>query len=400
MGGPVKRVGLFLDAAFRRTTDGGEETLYRGAGDFGFMHFAAAVGRHFGRLSVIARETDDPEECPNPLPAGLELVPLPYYSSLKNVGRVLLATPRTLGAMWRALADLDAVWVTGVHPLGLLLALLGRMRGKRVVLLIRQDSPRYFRHRASGILGLLAVPPVLALDFAFRMLSRRLPTTVVGAHVAQRYGAPRPNLLELHINLLSSGDLALRPADADWSERVALLTVGRIDREKNPMMVPEVLEELERRAPGRFHLTWIGDGPLADPLAQEVARRGLTDRLTLPGYIPFGPELIERYRAANAFVHIALTEGVPQVLFEAMGSGLPIVATDVGGVAAALESGGAGLLVPPEDPSAVSSAIIRLGDEPDLRQALGTRALELAGRETIESESARVAAFIRGDGGI
>lgn len=398
MGRPVKRVGLYLDAAFRKSVDGGEVTLYRGAGDFGFMHFAAAVGRHFGRLSVIARETDDPKECPNALPAGLDLIPLPYYPSLRNVGRVLMATPATLAAMWRALSELDAVWVTGVHPLGLLLAVLGRLRRKRVVLLIRQDSPRYFRHRASGILGLLAVPPVLALDLAFRTLSRRLPTTVVGSHVAERYGAPRPNLLEMHVNLLGAGDLVSRPAEADWSERVALLTVGRIDREKNPMMVPQVLEELERRAPGRFQLTWVGEGPLAEPLAREVARRGLIDRLTLPGYVPFGPELIERYRTAHAFVHIALTEGVPQVLFEAMGSGLAIVATDVGGVAPALELGAAGLLVPPEDPGAVSAAILRLAEEPDLRRALATRALELAGRETIESESDRVAAFIRGDG--
>src|SRR4051794_4025156 len=396
MTGPVKRVGLYLDAAFRRSSDGGGETLYRGAGDFGFMHFAAAVGRHFGSLSVIARETDDVAECPNALPTGLELVPLPYYRSLRSVGKVVMATPRTLRAMWKALADLDAVWVTGVHPLGLLLAILARLRRKRVVLLIRQDSPRYFRHRASGILGLAILAPVYLMDLAFRTMARRLPTTVVGAHVAQRYGAPRPNVLEMHVNLLGSGDLVERPSEADWSGPVSLLTVGRVDREKNPMLVPRLLEALERRDAGRFHLTWIGEGPLSAPLAEEVARRGLAHSLTLPGYVPFGPELIEQYRNSHAFVHIALTEGVPQVLFEAMGSGLPIVATEVGGVAAALQSGEAGLLVPAGDAEALAGAILRLSDQPELRNTLATRALELAGRETIETESARVAEFIRG----
>src|SRR3954453_13006326 len=96
---PVKRVGLYLDAAFRRSVDGEVVTLYRGAGDFGFMHFAAAVGRHFGRLSVIARETDDPAESPNPLPPGLDLVPLPYYRSLRSIGRVMMAVPGTVRAM-------------------------------------------------------------------------------------------------------------------------------------------------------------------------------------------------------------------------------------------------------------------------------------------------------------
>jgi glycosyltransferase involved in cell wall biosynthesis len=394
---PVERVGLYLDAAFRREVDDGQVTLYRGAGDFGFMHFAAAVGRQFGTLRVIARETDDPTEAPNALPEGLDLTPLPYYSSLRHIGPVLRATPGTLAAMWRALSELDAVWVTGVHPLGLLLAILGVVRRRRVVLLIRQDSPQYFKHRASGITGTLAAPFVFLLDLAFRTLSRWLPATIVGSHVAERYGGPRPNLLEMHVNLLSRSELAVGPSDADWSDRIHLLTVGRIDREKNPMLVPDLLEELERRAPGRFRLTWVGEGPLAGPLSEETTRRGLSERLGLPGYVPFGPALIERYRSANAFVHIALTEGVPQVLFEAMGSGLPIVATDVGGVAAALESGEAGLLVPPEDSAALARALMRLKEDPTLRQSLASRALELAAKETIETESARVAAFIRGE---
>ena len=393
---PVERVGLYLDAAFRRSTDGGRVTLYRGAGDFGFMHFAAAVGRQVGTLRVIARESDDPAECPNALPAGLDLIPLPYYPSLRHLGRVLAATPGTLRAMWGALSELDAVWVTGVHPLGLLLAILGIARRRRVVLLIRQDSPQYFRHRASGIAGKLAAPFVFLLDLSYRALARRLPTTVVGAHVAERYGGPRPNLLEMHVNLLGEGELVRGPSEADWSGPVELLTVGRIDREKNPLLAADLLGELERRAPDRFRLTWVGEGPLAGQLADEAARRGLSERLTLPGYIPFGPKLIERYRSAHAFIHIALTEGVPQVLFEAMGSGLPIAATDVGGVAAALERGEAGLLVPPDDARALADAILRLGEDPELRRRLATRALELAGRETIETESARVAAFIRG----
>jgi glycosyltransferase involved in cell wall biosynthesis len=395
----VRRVGLFLDAAFRRDSFEGEIRLHRGPGAFGFMHFAAAVGGHFDRFAVIARETDDVTEAPNPLPPGLELIPLPHYPSLRQVVRVLAAAPATLGAMWRALAGLEAVWVTGVHPIGLMLACMGILRRKRVVLLIRQDSPRYFKYRLSGPGGALAWGPILALDWAFRTLARRLPTTVVGADVARHYRAPRPNVLEMHINLLHHADLADGPSRADWTGPVQLLTVGRIDREKNPMMVVRALKELERRAPGRFSLSWVGDGPLAEELSAEAVRQGVTDSLTLAGYIPIGPKLLERYRSSHAFVHVALTEGVPQVLYEAMGSGLPIVATDVGGVAEALEWGRAGLVIPPEDPGSLAAAIERLSGDADLRDRLAGHALELAAMVTIESESARVAAFIRGDAG-
>jgi glycosyltransferase involved in cell wall biosynthesis len=202
----------------------------------------------------------------------------------------------------------------------------------------------------------------------------------------------------MHINLLRRDQLAAAPSGADWSGRVELLTVGRIDREKNPLLAVAVLAELERLDPGRFALTWVGEGAMAEALTAEAQRAGVGDRLTLTGFIPFGPELLERYREAHAFVHIAFTEGLPQVLYEAMGSGLPVAATRVGGVADALEGGRAGLLAPPGDPEAMTAAVRRLAAEPELRARLATRALELARSFTIESESARVATFIRGDG--
>ena len=82
-----------------------------------------------------------------------------------------------------------------------------------------------------------------------------------------------------------------------------------------------------------------------------------------PGFIPYGDELLGHYREAHAFVHVALTEGVPQVLYEAMGSGLPIVATDVGGISAALAGGERGLLVPPRNPGALFRS---LGDNREI----------------------------------
>jgi glycosyltransferase involved in cell wall biosynthesis len=395
--GEIKRLGLYVDASFRRGGTAGAPALFRGAGDFGFMHFAAAVGAGFDRFAVIARETEDEDEAPNQLPAGIELIPLPHYPSLRRVGRLIAALPRTVAAMWRGLADLDAVWVSGVHPLGLLMIALAGIRRRRVVLLIRQDSPAYFRSRLPSRAWTPVMAPLMGLDAIFRLLARRMRTTVVGADVARRYRAPRPNVLEMRINLLARPQLAAAASSADWSGAVGLLTVGRIDREKNPLLAAAALAELQGRDPGRYTLTWVGVGPLAEPLREEASRLGVGDRLRLAGFVPFGCALLERYRDAHAFVHVAVTEGLPQVLYEAMGSGTPIVATDVGGVRDALDDGRGGLLVPPADAQALADAIERLEADPGLRRDVATRALELAAEGTIESESARVAAFI-GDG--
>ena len=81
-----------------------------------------------------------------------------------------------------------------------------------------------------------------------------------------------------------------------------------------------------------------------------------------------------------------------------MASSTPVVATDVGGVRAALDGGRAGLLVPPDDVDALVSAIRRLGDE-QLRERIVAQGLEVARGITMEAEAARVVAFIRGGSG-
>jgi len=97
------------------------------------------------------------------------------------------------------------------------------------------------------------------------------------------------------------------------------------------------------------------------------------------------------YRGADLFVHVSLTEGVPQVLVEAMAAGLPIVATDVGGVRTVLDGGDAGMLVPAADLNAFVGAVARMVDEPEQRRRLVEHGLEVAQTLTIENEAERVA---------
>ena len=152
-------------------------------------------------------------------------------------------------------------------------------------------------------------------------------TTAVGPEIARRYGAPRPNVLETRVTLLERDQLAAGPRP-DPSGQVELLTVGRVAAEKAPLTAVEALAELERREPGGYRLMWVGEGPLAGDMRRAAEAGGVADRLALAGFVPFGPELLEIYRSSDVLVHTALTEGVPGVLYEAMGSGLAIVATE------------------------------------------------------------------------
>jgi glycosyltransferase involved in cell wall biosynthesis len=175
---------------------------------------------------------------------------------------------------------------------------------------------------------------------------------------------------------------------------VELLAVGRIEPEKAPLLLVGAFAELERRRPGRFRLTWAGDGRLERDVRERVAALGLADRVSLLGYVRVGPELVELYRRAGVFVHVAVTEGVPQAIVEALATGTPVVATDVGGVRAALAAGSAGMLVPPGDRDALVDAILRLVDDDALRLQLASRGLDVARASAGDLEAARVARFL------
>jgi glycosyltransferase involved in cell wall biosynthesis len=197
------------------------------------------------------------------------------------------------------------------------------------------------------------------------------------------------------VSLVRSEQVADEPPRTEVRAEPQLLTVGRLDWEKNPVVAVEALARLSADGGPRARLTWVGTGRLKDDVRAAAERLGVSDRVDLPGFVPIGPELLARYRDADLFVHVAVTEGTPQVLLEALSTGLPIVATDVGGVATALEDGAAGLLVAPRDPEALAAAVQRALADDEGRLARARRGLAIAREHAMDVEAARVARWIR-----
>jgi glycosyltransferase involved in cell wall biosynthesis len=389
------RLGVYQDGPFAVVRAGGATTVAPHPADAPFFRFLSGVGEHFESFVVFARTVaHDRGSRPDVLPPGTEAVELPDYGDLRRVPAVARSLVRTARAFWAGVDRVDTVWTFGPHPFEFLLVAVALVRGRRVVLGVRQDTPAYFRARLPSPRWKPVLVAVDGMDAVHRLLARRIPTTVVGTENAQRYASRRGRIFAMTPTLVRANDLVAEPAPRDWSGPIELLTVGRIDREKNPLLLVEAVAALGRERPAGFRLTWVGLGPLADAVREHAAALGIAEAVELPGYIPFGPELLARYRRAHAFVHVSLTEGVPQVLTEAHASGTPIVATDVGGVRAALEDGRAGLLVPPDDLDALVGAVRRLAADERLRAHLVERGLELARVRTLEAEAARVAAFI------
>lgn len=390
------RLGVYQDGPFRLVETGEGVRLAPDPVDAPFLAFVCEVANEFESLHVFARIVGTCSAEAQPLlPPQTGVVRLPDYGSLSRLWSVAGAGLGTLRAFWRGLSRVDTVWAFGPHPFQLLLVALAAARGKSVVLGVRQDTPAYFAARLPSPRWRPVLAAIRAMDALHRLFARRLPATVVGTANAERYASPRGSVLAMTPSLVRAADLVSEPPERDWTGTIGLLTVGRIDSEKNPLLLVEAMAALERARPGRYRLRWAGVGPLADDVRRRAAELGIEDRIELVGYVPFGPKLLALYREAHAFVHVSLTEGVPQVLAEALASGTPVVATDVGGVAAALEHGRTGLLVPPSSLEPLTEAVLRLSDDEELRAELVRRGLELARERTLEAEAARVAAFLR-----
>jgi glycosyltransferase involved in cell wall biosynthesis len=167
--------------------------------------------------------------------------------------------------------------------------------------------------------------------------------------------------------------------------------VGRLEREKNPLLLADTLAELRALDP-RWRLVVAGEGPLEADLRERLRELGVEDAAELRGYVPIDGGLPELYRSSHAFLHISWTEGLPQVLFESFAAGLPVVATEVGGVPAAV--GDAALLVPPGDARRPAEELARVGRDAELRARLVAAGFARVREHTLEAETLRVAEFL------
>jgi glycosyltransferase involved in cell wall biosynthesis len=383
------RLGIYVDDVYRVDGDGRIST------DRAFLLFACEVGTRFDRLVLFGRTNPGEGESDYVLPEGVELVRLPHYADLKHVGGVARAAGGTIRGIWRGLDGVDVVWVFGPHPFEFLAVAMAMLRRRAVVLGVRQDTVEYARQRlASQRWARLGLAISKALDALHRVLARRLPATLVGPQIAERYDEGKAAHLTMTVSLVPRSAVAAAPHGLTDPGHVELLTVGRLEPEKNPLLLVEALALLHERAPGRYRLTWIGRGQLEEALRERASQLGVEALIELRGYVPFGEELLALYRRADVFVHVSRTEGLPQVLIEALASGTPVVGTAVGAVPAALDAGRAGLLVPPGDARALADAVTSLVEEPEQGERLARRGLELAAAATLEAESERVADFI------
>lgn len=219
-----------------------------------------------------------------------------------------------------------------------------------------------------------------SLQAAFRVVTVCRPF----AETLERRGIDRRKITILH-NFVKP----FVPAPTEDVERLrrslgvqnqaVVLAVGRLSSEKGHAILLQAAARLEKmnEVPD-FRVVVVGDGPEKENLLRLMARLGIGRRIMMEG---FQPDVRPYYCLSTLLALPSYSEGSPNVLLEAMAAGLPIAATDAGGVPEILEDGISGLLVQPGDPQAMAEAILRILQDNDLALKLGA-----AARSRVESE--------------
>lgn len=239
-----------------------------------------------------------------------------------------------------------------------------RILGLREVGTLRSDGP--FEVRATGPLG-----GYLCLRGP-RMMTANSRNAI---HNAVAMGVP-PHHLRLLPNVVDTNEF--RPQSHPQDNCVRLVAVGRLGKEKRFDRFLRVVAQLQHRSSIPVRGVIVGAGPQRAQLEQLAGRLGLS-----PGAIEFRgvvTDMTSVYREADVLVLTSDREGSPNVILEAMASGLPIVATKIGGVPEIVQQGLTGYLTDVDDLEAMTAVLLELVDNPSLRNHIGR-----AGREYVSA---------------
>ena len=197
-------------------------------------------------------------------------------------------------------------------------------------------------------------------------------------YLSKRIGIPPARVTQIYngvdIHLFHpapDGRVPLRGSPFDDSRLWVIGTVGRLQPVKDQINLARAFVAAVQGSPEarrRLRLTIVGDGPLRHEIEAVLHQAGVQELAWLPGERDDVPALM---RALDCFVLPSRAEGISNTILEAMASGLPVVATAVGGNPELVAAGRSGRLVPPADPRTLAASILDYFSNPDTARQHG-----------------------------
>lgn len=247
-----------------------------------------------------------------------------------------------------------------------------------------------YRNRLYPLMSFLGRMHTLCLKW---LIGRAGANFFVSEYLMSELGDGKDNGHVIYTNLIRRGDITFvnkEPA----GETTRIIYVGRLVHEKGLDHLIRAIRLLID-AGMAAELRIVGDGPEKARLENLSRELGIESHCRFLGQISYGGELNGVYQGGDVFVLPSLSEGMGKVLLEAMANGLPVVASDVGGIPYLIENMKNGVLVPPGNPEAIARAVRTIVENDDLRKDLVRNGYNFVESHTAEKETEKLAALMR-----
>lgn len=254
----------------------------------------------------------------------------------------------------------DVIHAHFVIPAGLIAVIAGRLRRKPVVITAHDSDVVTFPEK-SKIAGWL-------IGYSLRQADHIIPTNIhLKDHIATHFGIEEDKMTVIPLGIDRGlfrpieKEEARRKLDLSLNRRI-ILYVGALLQIKGVDIMPDIVSRVSSKIRDPLFV-FVGAGPLKDALNGEFERRGEAGNVVFEGSKAH-EALPLWYNAADLMVLPTTSEGLGMVVREAISSGLPVVASGVGGIPDVVKEGKTGYLTQPGDADGVSQAILKvLGDE-------------------------------------
>lgn len=202
-------------------------------------------------------------------------------------------------------------------------------------------------------------------------------------YLIERVGVPAQRIEQIYNGVdtarfspAAQNSIALLPSQFRGADKIVIGTVGRLQPVKDQATLLRAFAQLRERQPQLdCYLALFGDGPLRESLQTLADALHIDERVHFAGAIDAVPEAL---RSLDLFVLPSLGEGISNTILEALASGLPVIATAVGGNVELINEGETGAFFEPGDVSALADLLAHYASDAALRRRQSVRARDTA----------------------
>jgi glycosyltransferase involved in cell wall biosynthesis len=314
----------------------------------------------------------------------IEIIPQPGWrraiEGLRHPFGILKSAKRVVDSS-------DVVFIRGQMPYLPLVSIYCAVKHKPVVLWVIGNPIAIIKSadRSGKIFDLFSYLYALLDGMCLKVL-RYFSTFYIIANGCELYEKYKSARTKLVVSSSIKKEEFYRRKDTCQNKSVRILFVSFVRPEKGLTYLIDALGRLKTRRD--FVLAIVGDNKTypqeVKKARDKIAHLKLEDKVTWEGHASFGPQLFEQFQKSDIFVLPTLSEGTPRVLIEARAFGLPVIASNVGGIPSSITDGKDGIMVPAKSPEVLAEAIDKIIEDSEFRRNLIHNGYLRAEKHTLE----------------